>query len=117
MDGWEYIKQIDASIASGATYSTFVPIIGVNSIFIEVQSCATAHSLTVQVSNTSTTSTFYPLVGGTGGDSLSSLINFATATSGYIANIGSVAAGMRYLRLQSNIAISNGQTIKVYNVR
>jgi hypothetical protein len=117
MDGWEYIKEIDASIASGATYSTFISILGANTIFIQVQSCATAHSLTVQVSNTSTTSAFYPLVGGTGGDTLTSLVNLSTATSGYIANIGSVAAGMKYLRLVSNIAIVNGQTIKVYNVR
>ena len=115
MYGLETVKAIDASIASAATYTPVVSILGANAVVVRIATCATAHTLEVQVANTTTTSTFLPLVAING--TATWAVALSSTVGGQVVNLGPACGGMKYMRLMANLALVDGQTITVYNVR
>ena len=115
MFGLEYVKAIDATIVSATTYTPVVSILGANSVVLGITTAATAHALTVQVSNTTTTGTFLPLVIRAAAATWA--VALSSSVGGWCVNLGTDCGGMKYMRLMSDIALVDGQTITVYNIR
>ena len=115
MYGFESVAAQDISIASGATYSGIGEVLGANAVVLQIVTCATAHTLEVQVSNTTTTATFLPLVSTNG--TATWAVALSSTVGGQVVNLNSQCGGMKYMRLMANLAIVDGQTITVYNVR
>jgi hypothetical protein len=114
---WENVRAIDGSIASGTTFGTICTTFGAAVVSINIATAATGHAYTIQVSNTTTTTTFLPLYGNTGTGTISGPVALATQVGGLVLSLGTLATGCKYMRVASDIALVNGQTITVYNIR
>lgn len=107
--------------AAALAYTSFVPIRGASTLFVKVDTAASAYNIDFQLSdNTSASFPYYALStqgagGGAGLDTTAVRLRVTTSTHGCIYGIQNVA-GMRYLRAKTDVDMTGGLSMSVYNI-
>jgi len=119
MQGYEYFKPIDGSIASGASMGAVAPIFGASIVNIRVATCASAHVYNILVSDNDTTSTFLPLMamGADGTNAGFGVMSLPSSVGGFLWNLGDSGAGQKFMRVESDATCDSGHEITIYNIR
>ena len=117
MYGYEGVHAQDISIASGTTYSSIGQILGANAVVLEIATANTTHVYGIQVSNTLTTGAFRNLVAFNQTTGVTFAVGLSSSVGNETVSMGMITGGMKYVRIVSDIALVDGQTITLYNNR